>query len=262
MKFIPITKIVWLQTIRRKEIYVLLILLAVLLSLLSSLNIFGLGGVGRYIKDVGLLISWIFSGILTIVISGRQLQEEEQRRTILSIFSKPLTRWEFIFGKWFGCWTVACIATLTFYLLVIILALYKQATFQWVSLIQAMIAHWIVLGIITSVTLALSTRMNADAAITLSFIINITSFSIVPRVPEFLTKETNSLTATLLLFLYNALPHFEFLDLRTIVVHDWYYVSWLPFILSLVYGLVWVAFFLLLAWIGYRNKLFLRSHLF
>ena len=60
LKIRTIAATVWLETLRKKDLYVLLILLSVLLLTLISLNIFGLGGMTRYIKDIGLLLAWVF----------------------------------------------------------------------------------------------------------------------------------------------------------------------------------------------------------
>ena len=64
-----IIRAVWLELLRKKDIYVLLILLGALLVTLVSLNIFGLGGLVTYVKDVGFFMAWLFAWIVIAVIA-------------------------------------------------------------------------------------------------------------------------------------------------------------------------------------------------
>ncbi|MBU1694112.1 MAG: ABC transporter permease subunit, partial [Verrucomicrobia bacterium] len=102
-----IARVVWLDMLRRKDLYVMAILLLTLLFVLMSLNLFGLGAVIRYILDVGLLLAWLFSLVLVVGLAARQLPREESRGTIFPLLAKPVTRGELLLGKWLGSWTAS-----------------------------------------------------------------------------------------------------------------------------------------------------------
>lgn len=254
-----IAYIVWMETIRRKDVYVLLILLGTLLVLLTSLPIFGLGGVVQYVTDIGLLASWLFSVILVVAVSCRQLPQEETRGTIFSLLAKPVTRFEVIIGKWFGSWGIVSVAIIAFYLLVILILKVKGGNIYPAIWLQGFILHSCALAIIASLGIALSARLNYDAASTLVYIISTVSILLLPRIPE-LVATKSGLTADLLLILYNVLPHCEIFDLRRGIVHDFPSVANKWVLLCIGYGVFWIVVFLYLAWIAYRHKAFSRAN--
>lgn len=253
MRIFTIAHIVWLEMIRRKDLYVLLILMSALLFVLLSLNVFGLGGVVRYVMDVGLLFSWLFSVILMVSASARQLPQEESRRTIYPLLAKPITRGELLVGKWMGAWSATVAATMLFYGLVLAVLHLRGGTTEAATLAQGFVLHAIGLGWLGAASMLFSTRMNFDAAATCSYILAAACFFVAPRVPEMLVYQ-QGVAATLLLALYYALPHLELFDLRIRMVHAWGPVSAEVFITVLLYGIVWTVLFLVLAWLAYRRK--------
>jgi ABC-type transport system involved in multi-copper enzyme maturation permease subunit len=259
-RILTVARVVWLDVLRRKDFYVLLILLAILLIALVSMNVFGLGGVTAYVADIGLLMSWVFSWVLAISIGCRLLPQEESRGTIFALLAKPVTRIELILGKWLGAWTVVGVATGLFYVLVFGVTMLRGWNLHvWVAL-QAIALHGMVIGIIIAAALMFSTRLNSDAAATLTGALTAASFLLVPRIPEFVA-EAGGLRGGLMLFLYNALPHFEIFDLRMRVLHNYGEVSPVTFLMIIAYGLLVTAIFLALAWIAYRGKHFARGSL-
>ncbi|MEI6972096.1 MAG: ABC transporter permease subunit, partial [bacterium] len=124
-KILTVAGVVWREMLRRKDIYVLLILLLCTLFALLSVDLFGLKGVAAYVKDLGLSIAWLFAGILTVIVSARQLPAEERNGTIFSLLAKPVTRAELLAGKWLGAWTICSAATVCFYALIVAVVLLR-----------------------------------------------------------------------------------------------------------------------------------------
>lgn len=259
LKILTIANTVWLGIIRRKDIYVLLVLMGTLLLTLVSLDVFGLGGAVRYVKDLGLLISWVFSWILAINLSTRELPTEETRGTVFPLLAKPITRAELLAGKWLGTWIAASISTIGLYLLVVGVVIAKGGSFEPVSLFQAVVLHCTAVGVMCAIGIAFSTRMNYDAAASISFVLTGAAFLVAPRVPEFMARE-NGYAADLLLMLYNLLPHFEVFDMRKRLVHDFGPAGWKTFLLVLSYGMALCLLCMLVAWLAYRNKRFSRGN--
>lgn len=259
IRILTIAHTVWLGTIRRKDIYVLLMLLGTLLLTLVSLDVFGLGGAVRYVKDIGLMMSWFFSWILAVNIASREIPTEETSGTIFPLLAKPITRADLICGKWLGTWSVASAATAFFYLLVCSVVRLKGGSFECVSIVQAVTLHFSALGVICAIAVAFSTRMNHDAAASMSYVLTGASFMIVPRVPEFLAMESG-FSANMLMLIYNILPHFEVFDMRKRLVHDFGPAGWTVVLTVVAYAALLTIVFLLFAWLGYRNKRFSRGN--
>lgn len=258
IRALTIAQVVWLEMLRRKDFFVLLILLVALLFVLMSANVFGLGSAVRYVMDVGLLLSWLFSVVLAVSLVGRQLPGEEERGTIYPLLAKPITRAELLLGKWLGGWTAVAAATVVFYAVLMAVVRLRGGEISAVLLAEAWMLHVVALGMVAALALALSTRMSYGAAATLTFVLVAASYTLVPRVPELLTNESG-LSADALLVCYYALPHFELYDLRQRVVHGWGPLSSGTLAGVLAYGVLVTAIFLLLAWWGYRGKRFRRG---
>lgn len=56
----------------------------------------------RVASDIGIFASTVFSMILTVYVSINLLHTEIDRRTIHTILSKPVRRWQFLLGKYLG----------------------------------------------------------------------------------------------------------------------------------------------------------------
>ncbi len=261
-KVLCITRIVWLDMLRRKDVYVLLILLGALLTALVSLNIFGLGGLVVYVKDVGLLATWGFGWILAVHIACRCLPQEEQRGTIYALLAKPVTRLQLVVGKWLGAWSVTCAATLAFYALLTAMVVFQGGTaaLDGAVLIQGVLLHGAVLAILCALGLLFSTRMHQDAAATLTYVLSFAAFIILPRMPGLMAR-ASGWHGTLVSIVYHLLPHFEIFDMRKRMVHDWGAVNGATFLTVLLYGAVYTALLLAIAWLAFRKKRFSRENL-
>ncbi len=257
-RIITIAHVVWLEVLRRKDVYIVFALMLALLVLLMSFDIFGVGGLTGYVKEAGLLMVWIFALILSVTISSRLLPEEETRGTVFALLSRPVRRSDVIIGKWMGSWAVVSSAALAFYAAITLIVLSRGSGFCWITLAQGIVLHLCLLGMIGAMGVALSTRMNRDAAATLTYVLSLSAFLVLPRSPS-LAVSAGGFQRTGLLILYYALPHFELFDIRVRLVHDWDPVPILTFAQIVVYGIIITAVFLLLGWMGYRRKRFLRG---
>lgn len=250
--------VVWLEMLRRKDVYVLLVLLLAFLIILMSLDIFGLGEVTTYVKDIGLLLAWLFAWILAVNVSARQLPQEEKQGTIFPLLAKPVGRGQVVLGKWLGAWSVASAATVVFYAILALIVAARGGRFGWLELAQGMALHFFLLGIIAALGIALSTRMHYDAAVSLTYLATLAAFLLLPRVPT-LMLHAQGARRTGLLIVYYALPHLELFDMRRRLVYEWGPADSGTVAMVLVYGAMVTAMFLLLAWIGYRRKRLVRG---
>lgn len=97
------------QSIRGKILY-LSLFFAVALTAISSL--FGLVTIGdriRVIKDFGLMSISLFSVAFIVIAGGSFLYQELHRKTIFNILAKPVSRWEFVIGKFLGLYFTSCV---------------------------------------------------------------------------------------------------------------------------------------------------------
>jgi len=258
IRILIIARTVWIETIRRKDLYVLITLLFTFLLTLMTLNIFGLRGLVGYIKEVGLLLAWVFAWILTIGVSVRQLPQEEKTGTIFSLLAKPVKRSELIIGKWLGSWGIAGASTILFYILLAVIVRARGGNFNPALTFEAWILHFCFMGILAAMGIFFTTRMNGDAAATITGVLSVAAFLLLPQVPQ-LASDLSGWRKDGLFIIYYALPHLELFDLRQRLVNDWETLSWEPFIMIIFYGLLMTAIFIFLGCLAYRKKRFNRD---
>ncbi len=117
--------------------------------------IFGSASIGdemKFIKDFSLLSISLFGVITTVVLGVNLLNKELGKRTIFNILSKPVARWEFVVGKFFGLLlTVSLMVALMSAALLIFLRLFEPH-FDWRLLLAS---ATIILELMVLIALAL-----------------------------------------------------------------------------------------------------------
>lgn len=250
---LAVAQVVIKELYRRKDFYVLFVLTALMTLALGTMNFFNDDKIVRYLKELCLLLIWICTLILTIVTTARQIPAEKEQRTIFPLLAKPITRPEFLFGKFLGCWFASGIALVVFYLFFVVITSARAQALPSAVYFQGLWSHWMVLGIIASMTLLGSVTLStAGVNTTISFIVSLG----ILWVGRHLGKVAQSLSEpgeSLVYLIYFVLPHLEFFDLRQMMVHD-EPVPWGAWFLSTLYGLVFILFFLLTTCVCFQRK--------
>lgn len=258
MKTLSIAIVVWLDSLRRKDIYVFLVLMAGLLMALGSADLFGLGGAALYVLDIGMLMCWVFGWVLVLNASCRELPQEENRGTIYMVLAKPVSRLELVAGKWLGVWSGVSTAVLLFYAATALIAVLRGATFSIGVFLQAWMLHSVALAVLAALGVLLSTRLNRDAATALAAVASVAAFLLVPNIPKLIPHSAPWAQGPLLALFY-AVPHLELFDLRDRLIHAHPGLDAGTFLAVSAYGLTCAVTLVLLAWISYRNKRFNRG---
>lgn len=90
------------ETVRDRIIYAF-ILFAFAVSLLAiMLGSLSVGQDVRILDDIGLAAIALIGGIIAVFAGTNLVYKELERRTVYIIFTKPLTGWQFITGKYIG----------------------------------------------------------------------------------------------------------------------------------------------------------------
>lgn len=258
IRILSIASVAWLEIVRRKDAYVLLVVLGALVVGFMGVDAFGLEGAANYVKDVGFAAAWLFAWILAATMPARPLPQEQTRGTIFALLAKPVTRAHVIVGKWLGAWAAVAAATGFFYALVTGIVLARGGSLDPLTLLQAYLLHAAALALVSALGIALSTRLNHDAATALTFLITAAAFTLVPRVPRLLAFAHGPSSAALYV-VYVLFPHFELLDLRQRLVNDWGPAPWPAVGAALLYAALLAGALLAVAWLAYRRRTFSRS---
>jgi len=99
-----------LESIRRKDLWVVAILGFLILVGAGALGAFGVDGLSLFIKDLATTVLGLFSTIVAALVSTRMLPEEVKQRTLYPLLARPITRLDLLIGKLLGAILVAWIA--------------------------------------------------------------------------------------------------------------------------------------------------------
>lgn len=255
---ITIAQSVWLEMVRRKDVYIVLALQGFFTFLLTLVNAFGSNVPSSYIMDIGLMLAFLLSVVMSIMMGARQIPNEIRSGTVFSILTKPISRFEFLFGKWLGLSVGMILANLLFYLLVTGITCSRGYAFDPSVLLQVFTLHCVMLGLIVAICLFFTMFLSQAAGGTATGIVVIVCYLFIPRIPNLLTYEEGWRAKAMLLIYYIA-PHLELFDMRARVLHGWGRLEPLVFAGTLGYGLLLTAAFLTLAWMLFARKHFTRG---
>lgn len=90
------------EAIRNKLLYVLLGFSLVMIAAGALLATLSYVEVDEILQDMGMAAIRLFSAGIAIFVGVGLIHDEVERRTIFTILSKPVTRSEFLIGKWAG----------------------------------------------------------------------------------------------------------------------------------------------------------------
>lgn len=140
------------ETIRDRILY-LLLFFAIVMSFISVvLGSLSIGNNVKIILDLGLGSINVFGVIIAIFVGTSLVFKEIDRRTIYVILSKPIERWEFILGKFFGLvTTITMLVALMSVVFLIILLVYgipaNQVYLAFISILLILMELYLMIAV-------------------------------------------------------------------------------------------------------------------
>ncbi|MBI1291586.1 ABC transporter permease subunit [bacterium] len=162
---------VMIETIRRKEFYVLLIFMAIYMT---GILIAGIVGVENeqtlvFLLNLGISFAYLSSHLLALLTGARQIPFEIENRTIYPLLAKPLSRENYLFGKWAAV-TAAGLAVFAVLLVMSYLPWFffpKSPSLSIPMMVQAVLVSIVSLGMISALSLLGSLVMPQGVNVTL-----------------------------------------------------------------------------------------------
>ncbi|MFM8549712.1 MAG: ABC transporter permease subunit [Verrucomicrobiota bacterium] len=166
-----IARITFLEAVRQRFFAFLLVLGAAMVLSSVSFRVFDFGhGELKFIADFGFGGMFFFGSVLAVVMTAQLFFSEIDNKTALTLLAKPLSRWEFLFGKFAGAWAMLGVFVVVLAgLLGLVLwsreteltALAEQtgripATFSLSGLAWHALLQWLRLGVVIAVVLSIS----------------------------------------------------------------------------------------------------------
>jgi Cu-processing system permease protein len=232
-----------LESIRRKDLYVALILAIVMIGAAATIGTFGVTGLEMFLKDVTLTVINLLSLLLAVLYSARQITEEVSRRTVYPLLARPISRGDLIFGKFLGAFALSIVSLLLF-ALVGAGGLWCYHLQMGAIFFQYLILRIFALGLICSLTMALSLVMTPGATVTITLLLAIGSATFSQTV-LLLDGGRTAAGHALLRGSYFVLPHLDLFDLSKKVSYGWKpvdaWVLWALFAYSALYSALFLG---------------------
>jgi ABC-type transport system involved in multi-copper enzyme maturation permease subunit len=253
-KIFAVAGIVIKEIYRRKDFYVLFILTVAITSAMWATNFFHDTQIIRFIKEICLALIWVSALVISITTAARQIPSERESRTIFPLLAKPITRWQVLLGKFFGCWLAAGVALLVFYIFFALVSASREHTLPVGAYFQAFWLHWQLLGIVVAMTLLGSVTFTAPSSnMTIVFIVTI-GILLMGGFLHLVADRMAEPSASILTAIYFMIPHMELYNMSELIIHDWPPPPWIDVLLLTLYGFCYTAFFLLAACMIFRRK--------
>ena len=166
-----VARSVLIEAIRRKEIYVIVMLAVLVILLTGSIRIFNLEGTTKFYREVSLQIMNLAVALTVIVLAARQLPREFEARTIYPLLAKPIGRSTFLAGKFLGVLFAGLFCYGVFILLFLGGMFYLEASLSWPLFAQAVYLQVLAIAVTASLAFVLSLVFNVDTAIAVSILL-------------------------------------------------------------------------------------------
>jgi len=249
-----LAKVVVLEMVRRKDFYVLFILAVLLTATAGSVNLFNDHSIIRYLKEICLLLIWVSGLVIAITCAARQIPVEREQRTIFPLLAKPVTRAQFLLGKFLGCWLAVGLALVFFYLFFALMSATREQQWPVLNYLQAAWLHWVMLGVVIAFTLLGSIVFAAPSSNgTICFVAAVGILMLGRHLNQVALGLPEPWQSGLYL-VYYVIPHLELFDVRELVIHNWELIAWSDVALATLYGAAYAAFFLAAAWLVFRRR--------
>ena len=239
------------EAVRDKILYVLLLFAAATILGSKALGWITIGQDIKVVKDISLASISVFGALIAIFVGTSLVYKEIDKRTIYTILSRPLWRFEFILGKFLGLSMVLAVVTL---IMTAMAASYVVVIGGSVGLVffqSVLLIYWKLL-IVTALSVLLSSLASPilGALVVFSAYVFGHATSILIDLPPQLQ---DTWAEKILLLMYYVFPNFSHFDITSEAANGEpvaaAYILW-----AVVYGTAYTAMLLIFATLAFENK--------
>jgi len=250
---LAIAKLVIKEIFRKKDFYVALILTGVILCYAAGLKFYNVSNAVRYLMEIGLMLIFLFSVILTAALAARQYPSEIQNRTIQVLLAKPVSRIQFVAGKFLGAFFAGTMCFVIFYVLFMAVTKTKAEEFSFILAFQTFYLFLLNLLVLSAMACGFSYYLTTSANVSITLVLYLLISTYGPGLKG-ASDKLFWINRYLGEAFYYVLPHFEFFDLRQRFIHHWSPLSANLVITLTLYALTYASFFLWLGWLKFRKQ--------
>ena len=218
-KLLGIAQVTILESVRRKDPYVVLILGFAIVLGAGLFNQFGIEGLEKFVKDVALTVTNILCIVICVVAAARQLPVEIANHTLYPLLAKPVNRTTVFLGKYLGVGLMSSAVVVLFWaelqLLFLAFGISPGAIF-FQALYLRILSMWLIAAVV--ITLSLFLTHGANVTISLLLCLAMSTFA---NTILAVHDELQGTARRVAEGVYWVAPHLELFDLSKKVIHEW-----------------------------------------
>ncbi|HEC21048.1 MAG TPA: ABC transporter permease [Candidatus Peregrinibacteria bacterium] len=239
------------EAIRDRVMYIILFFAALMILSTFLLGTISLGQEAKITQDIGLSAISIFGVIITIFIGSRLLFKEIDRHTIYTILSKPVTRTQFILGKFIGLGLVLLVVTLIMALVFLGIVWIQGTGFKFI-LLQAIFLSYLEFLLLLALAIFFSTFTSPLVTTFCTFLLFIIGH-MTEDLLVFAEQSQSIVFQKIINTIYYIVPNLENFNLKNEIVYNLGY-SLGKFGLVLLYFLLFTGLILFFAGLIFKKQ--------
>lgn len=247
-----IAKMSLLENSRKQVFHVLCLLMLTVIAASTLLSIFTQGVQLKILKDL-CMTSILFGGaVLAIALGSTSIPNDVESRTIHPIIARPITRGQYVAGKFLGTLVTAAMGVAVMSVVFGLLIYTYQHSFD-TFLPMAAVFTMLEVAIVAAVATALSTVASPALTAVVTFMVYICGTIKISYFGSVIERATDGVTKSIFGLIYHILPNLECFNLKTSLVHgDAIPIGYLTQVA--LYGVCYAAFVLFLASINFARR--------
>jgi ABC-type transport system involved in multi-copper enzyme maturation permease subunit len=239
------------EAIRDRLLYVIIVFAVFLISISKILGWVSMSEDIKIVTDLGLSVLSFLGLLIAVFIGGGIVHKEIDKRTIYTVISRPIARYQFVLGKYFGLLMTVFLVILVTSIFLNVYILLMGGEFQ-ISIILAILFILMEMMVLTAVAVFLSAVSTPILSAVFTFCFYVIGH-LDTGLKELAQTVETSFSSRILMGLYYVLPNLENFNTKVEAVHQ----IPLPenyFIFALGYCLLYTACILGLSFVVFEHK--------
>ncbi len=251
MRIFAIARNTFREAVRDKVLYVLLFFAAVCIFGSKALGWISIGQDIKIVKDISLAAVSVFGVLIAIFVGTNLVYKEIDKRTIYTILSSPIHRWEFIVGKYLGLAFLLALVTAVMSVVTTVYLTILGGQVDLTFLLAILLIYWQLL-LVTALAVFLSSCASPilGALIVFSAYVLGHATNILIDLPDHFN---DTFAQKIMMAAYYIIPNLSNFDIRAEAANgvqvELTYVLWV-----LLYGTAYTVFLLVLASLAFQDK--------
>ena len=202
----------FLENLRDKILYSLLLFAALLIAASMFLGTLTIAEQDKIVTDMGLAAINLIGVIIAIFVGIGLVSKEIERRTIYTIMARPVSRTQFVLGKYAGL-TVTLTVNIVIMFMVLLVTLWWIRAPIHLSLLQATSLIFIELLVITAIAMLFSTFSSATVSASLTLGLFVVGH-LTQDLKGIAEKSQNDVMTAIMTGIYYLCPNLELLNIK------------------------------------------------